>query len=70
MSADLFGLKSWEGSILRLSKTADGGAEAQVWSIKSHSWKPFDRADIVAWSSPATDAELRAVGLKAEDAAL
>jgi hypothetical protein len=67
MSVDLFGLKSWEGAIVRLSRTADG-ARAECWSAETRSWKPFAGADIVLASPPATDAELRSVGLKVEDA--
>lgn len=67
MSDEMFLPRSWEGTILRLSKITDGGAEAQVWSAESRSWEPFDRADKVMLSPLATDAELRMVGLKTDD---
>lgn len=67
MSVDLFRPKNWEGAIVRLSKTPDGGAEAVVWSAKDRRWNPFDRCDIVMAAPDASDMDLRIAGVKAAD---
>jgi hypothetical protein len=69
ISVDLFAPRNWEGAILRLHKTADGGAEAVIWSTKVRAWEPFDRADIVVQAPIASDADLRAAGVTAADLA-
>ena len=58
-SETMFLPRSMSGSIVRLTKTSDGGAESVAWDGVTRTWVPVDVAvgDVMA-SPVATDAKL------------
>lgn len=62
-----FAPKNWEGVIIRVSKTEDGGLASFFWNTDSRAWESFKGLDKVMKSPEATPAELRAVGLDPKD---
>lgn len=61
-----FGIRSWEGTLLRLSPKPSGGAKLDVWDRGSKAWKLSDRMDKFMASPLATLEELAAAGLLEE----
>jgi hypothetical protein len=55
-----FGVRSWEGILLRASPTPSGGAQLDSWDRGSKTWKPCDRFDKYMESNDATLEELAA----------
>ncbi len=59
--------RSWEGDILRLRRTPDGGGEFLRWCPRNKQWSPFDRGDKFLQCPVATLEELLLAGLTTED---
>jgi hypothetical protein len=56
-----FGIRSWEGTLLRATPTPSGGARLEVWA--SNTWKPCGLFGKYMQSDDATLEELAAAGL-------
>jgi hypothetical protein len=61
--SDLTAPRSWEGVILRVVRTPDGGGALEMWNPRARAWEPSNLGDKFLASPIATNEDLKAAGL-------